>query len=130
MASSSGPVAASTHRHRTILPTTESRADHVELRGLLAALRRELWWRQSVGTVLLAVAVGALVAAVLAWLVDARIGLLVLGLAILAGAGLALSRQPGVARAALRADRELDLANRLGTANEILAGRINGSLSA
>jgi hypothetical protein len=88
-----------------------------------------LWWRQGIGILLAAVALGALVAALLAWLIGPLAGLPGFGLVLLGGLGLVMARPPHAAHAARRADRELDLANRLATANEILEGRLSGFLS-
>src|SRR5262245_30775059 len=109
MVSSPGPAAASSPPPRIIRRTTESRADHAELRGLLVALRRELWWRQGLATVLVSVAVGALAAALLAWLGQPVPALLTLLACAIGGTAVALLRAPAAAHAALRADRELDL---------------------
>jgi hypothetical protein len=115
-----------------------ARADHLELRRFLRALRLQLWWREALVVAAVSTALGALIgtAALLwpvrpAWLLNGGT-LLTLWLTLAAlGVGflVAAFRRPTLIRAARVADRQLSTDSRLATAAEVLDGRLAGNLA-
>jgi hypothetical protein len=94
--------------------------------GRLSTLRRRLWWRRAFASGLL-IAAGAIVAAALVQLASRAfpfeaaplVQLSVAMIALAAWAVAAMRQRPSLVEAARRADEELDLRQRLGTALEL-----------
>ena len=94
----------------------------------LNGLRRRLWWRRALRSALIVAAVSLIVVAVVQLVARALpfeyapwVQLSVVGLGVLAWAVDAARRRPSLVEAARRADEELALRQRLGTALEIAA---------
>ena len=94
--------------------------------GRLSTLRRRLWWRRALASGLL-IAAAAIVAAALVQLASRAfpfeaaplVQLSVAVIALTAWAVAAMRQRPSLVEAARRADEELDLRQRLGTALEL-----------
>jgi len=102
----------------------------LQLREYLRALRIQLWWREAL--TLLAISVGvAAASAAAAAVLDVQVATVQAALlVIVVGCVVAIVRRPSVGRAARVADHHARLDNRLATAHDILAGRLEGELAA
>lgn len=103
--------------------------DHPELRSYLRALRRHLYWQQTLVVFAASAAVAAVVAAVVVFLGIGGASFEIAGLMVVSTCGVAVARRPTLRRAARATDREAALENRLATAVEILEGTMHGELA-
>jgi len=102
-------------------PPAVGRIDHQELRRFLAALRLQLWWRDTLVVLAGAALLGALLFALFSpWLLATCVALAAIA---------AVLRQPTMVRAARVADRQLQTDSRLATAAEVLGGQLGGPLA-